>query len=112
MFGHSLLLDQKTYERLQTVRLVYEQQQLHFDDPEAKIKGRIVSLAKPYIRPIVRGKETKRTEFGAKVHSVQVDGITFVEHLSFEAFNESTRLQDTVDLTQGIFQEMSTAGGR
>ena len=103
VFQYGVLLAQKNFDRLETVRLVYQQQQTRFDDPETKIKGRIVSLSKNYIRPILRGKETKRTEFGAKVHSMQIDGITFVEHLSFEAFNESTRLKSTVALSQHYF---------
>lgn len=59
-------------------------------------KGRIVSLDKPYIRPIVRGKEIKKVEFGAKVHKFQVDGISYIEHLSFEAFNEGVRFKKTI----------------
>ena len=105
-----IVLAQKTYDRLQTIRLVYEQQQLHYDDPQAQIKDRIVSLAKTYIRPIVRGKETKRVEFGAKVHSVQIDGITFVEHLSYDAFNEGTRLESSVTLSQTYFERCRQLG--
>ena len=32
-----------------------------------------------YVRPIVRGKETKSVEFGAKVNNIQIDGISFIE---------------------------------
>ena len=48
---------------------------------------RIVSISKPYIRLIVRGKETKRVEFGAKFNSILIDGISFIEKFSFNAFN-------------------------
>jgi hypothetical protein len=89
---------------------VLKQQQLRFDDPQAVIKDRIVSLAKPYIRPIVRGKETKRTEFGPKVHAWQVDGITFIEHFSFNAFNESTRMSQTLELHQQYFRPARQLG--
>ncbi len=47
------------------------------------VPDRIVSIAKSYVRPIVRGKEIKKVEFGAKVNMTQVDGINFIEHLSF-----------------------------
>lgn len=103
VFKHGSLLRQKTFDLLQNIRQVYAQQLVRFNDPEAKIKDRIVSLYKPYIRPIVRGKEIKKTEFGAKVHSFQVDGITFVEHFSFDAFNEGIRLQSTLALTKEYF---------
>ncbi|MEM1010548.1 MAG: DDE transposase, partial [Myxococcota bacterium] len=69
-----------------------------------KPKGRIVSLDKPYIRPIVRGKEVKAVEFGAKVNKLQIDGISFIEHLSFDNFNEGTRLKRTVWLPQSLFK--------
>ena len=40
------------------------------------IPDRIVSVSKPYIRPIVRGKETKSVEFGAKCNNMLIDGIS------------------------------------
>ncbi|PHN02208.1 transposase [Flavilitoribacter nigricans] len=100
--GQAIVLSQKGMERKQLVEQVYEQQLLHFQDPEAKIPNRILSLAQPWVRPIVRGKETKKVEFGPKVHLFNVDGISFVEHFSFDPFNESQRLQNTVSL-QGHF---------
>jgi transposase, IS5 family len=42
-----------------TIKIIYQQQKHHFDNPKAKIPERIVSIHKPYIRPIVRGKENK-----------------------------------------------------
>ena len=54
-----------------------------------KVGDRIVSIGRHYVRPIVRGKETKSVEFGAKVNNIQIDGISFIEHLSF-----SNRLRD------------------
>ena len=62
----------------------------HFksDDSRESIPNRIVSVSKPYIRPIVRGKETKTVEFGAKCNNILIDGISFIEKLSFNAFNE------------------------
>ena len=109
-FKYPLRLRQKTFELIENIRIVLFQQQTKFDDPDAKIKNRIVSLYKPYIRPIVRGKEIKRTEFGAKVHSFQVDGITFIEHLSFDAFNEGIRLTSTVDLAESYFDKCKQIG--
>lgn len=57
-----------------------------------------MSLAKPYVRPIVRGKEVKNVEFGAKCNNILVDGISFIEKLSFNAFNEGTRLQHCIKM--------------
>lgn len=62
-----------------------------------------MSLAKPYVRPIVRGKEVKNVEFGAKCNNILVDGISFIEKLSFNAFNEGTRLQHCIKMHKRLF---------
>ena len=36
-----------------------------------KVNDRIVSIDRHYVRPIVRGKETKSVEFSAKVNNIQ-----------------------------------------
>ena len=85
-----------------TIKLVYQQQRELFTTGNKRVKQRIVSLDKPYIRPIVRGKENKLVEFGAKVHKLQIDGISFIEHLSFDAFHEGNRLIGTVFFAQKL----------
>lgn len=89
------------YRRVASIKKIYQQQEAHFRTGE-KIKNRIVSISKDYIRPIVRGKEIKPVEFGAKVNKLQIDGINFIEHISFDAFNEGTRLKSTVYKAQGL----------
>ena len=90
------------WQRRATSQKVLEQQWAYFFE-EKKPQDRIVSLDKPYIRPIVRGKEVKKVEFGAKVNKIQVDGISFIEHLSFTAFNEGKRLKKSIWLSQKLF---------
>ena len=87
-------------DRLLTIEKLYEQQvkKIHGE----KIEDRIVSISKAYIRPIIRGKEVKGVEFGAKVNKLQVDGISFIEHLSYDAFNEGTRLQKGIRLHEHL----------
>lgn len=96
-------LTKKQQAKMRTIIKVYEQQHSKLYGPTKQIKDRIVSLGKPYIRPIVRGKETKTVEFGAKVNMLQVDGINFIEHLSYDAFNEGTRLQSGIYLQRKLF---------
>jgi hypothetical protein len=98
------------FSRLGLIKRVYKQQKLHYDRPEAQIKGRIVSLAKPYLRPIVRGKETKRVEFGMKVNMLQVDNINFIEHADFEAFHEGVRLKNTIWTHRHYFSKITHVG--
>ena len=69
-----------------------------------KVSDRIVSIDRHYLRPIIRGKETKSVEFGAKVNNIQIDGISFIEHISFKAFNEGVRLKDCIHLQQQLIK--------
>lgn len=95
-------LSKKQHTKLHHIEKIYDQQHGKLYGQKA-IKDRIVSLSKPYIRPIVRGKETKTVEFGVKVNMLQVDGINFIEHLSYDAFNEGTRLQSGIYLQRKLF---------
>ena len=70
---------------------------------QMSIPNRIVSVNKPYVRPIVRGKEAKNVEFGAKCNNILVDGISFIEKLSFNAFNEGTRLPHCIKMHKRLF---------
>jgi IS5 family transposase len=88
-------------QRLQTIKILKGQQEQIYLKGE-KVESRIVSLHKPYVRPMVRGKQIKPVEFGCKVHMLQVGGINFIEHLRYENFNESTRLTSTIKLQQRL----------
>jgi hypothetical protein len=59
-------------------------------------------LTRSIFAPIVRGKEVKVVEFGAKLNKFQVDGISFIEHLSFDAFHEGNRFKETIFTAQGL----------
>lgn len=88
------LLTVRAKSDLKIITRMYRQQKNHFrnNDSRESIPNRIVSLSKPHLRPIVRDMEVKSVEFGAKVNNILVDGISFIEKLSFNAFNEGTRL--------------------
>ena len=55
------LLNDKQSDMLDTITKIYRQQKSHFNsgDSRESIPNRIISVSKPYIRPIVRGKENK-----------------------------------------------------
>ncbi len=98
---HNLKFKPTYYKRVATIKKVHIQQQEYFDTGVSP-KNRIVSIQKDYLRPIVRGKEVKPVEFGAKVNKLQIDGINFIEHLNFNAFNEGTRLKSRVYKAQSL----------
>ena len=56
---------------IEIITKMYRQQKKHFDrnEPRKSVKDRIVSISKPYVRPIVRGKEVRSVEFGAKCNT-------------------------------------------
>ena len=104
--GAEEVLTVKEKSVTEIITKVYRQQKNHFenDNPRESIPDRIVSLAKPYVRPIVRGKEVKPVEFGAKCNNIQVDGISFIEKLSFNAFNEGSRLEHCIKMHKRLFK--------
>ena len=102
-----LQFPEKYYKKRRVIRKVLSQQQEMFTTGSHSVPDRIVSISKSYIRPIVRGKEVKKVEFGAKVNMIQVDGINFIEHLSFDAFNEGVRLIESVRYSRTLFGKIT-----
>lgn len=98
------LLNEKQLDILETITRVYRQQKNHFKNGDSResIPNRIVSISKPYVRPIVRGKENKTVEFGAKCNNILIDGISFIEKVSFNAFHEGMRLRHCISLAQKL----------
>ena len=57
-----------------------------------------MSIARPWIRPIVCGKTKTPVEFGPKFDmSLDGEGYARIEKISFEAYNESGCFQDSVE---------------
>jgi len=105
-----LELPRKYNQRVRLLKTVLKQQQQIFETGES-VPDRVVSLAKSYIRPIVRGKEVKAVEFGAKVNMIQFDGINFIECLNFNAFHEGIRLKKSVRYGRDLFGHISHVSG-
>ena len=66
-------------------------------DKTHKISDRIVSISHPHIRPIVRGKSGKEVEFGAKISISLVDGYSYLDRVSWDAYNEGTDLISQIE---------------
>ena len=101
-YGNLLRYTQHYQKRLSFIRKVLVQEKEMFEG--RKVSDRIVSIDRHYVRPIVRGKETKSVEFGAKSNNIQIDGISFIEHISFKAFNEGIRLKDCIRMQQKLMK--------
>ena len=91
---------------VQKANLTYRKQRKHSMSLTRKITRRLLDLLGKIlkeIREIERGKEVKSVEFGAKVNNILVDGISFIEKLSFNAFNEGTRLVHCLNMHNKLF---------
>lgn len=89
-------LTPKEQKYLFVVQTLYDQQKQMFETRTHSIEHRIVSIHQPHVRPIVRGKAQAKVEFGAKIHLSLVDGISFLDQLSWDAFNEGSHILNYV----------------
>ena len=88
---------------LQAAFKMFEQQKMMFEDGVRTCADRIISIYQPHLRPIVRGKAKAKVEFGAKIGASIVNGYTYVDHLSWDAYNEGTDLALQTDLFRQRF---------
>ena len=73
---------------LSAILAMWRQQEYMYKNKVHQCADRIISVFQPHVRPIVRGKARKKTEFGAKIGASNVDGYTFVDRHSWDAYNE------------------------
>ncbi|MCU0406374.1 MAG: IS5 family transposase [Ignavibacteriaceae bacterium] len=85
------------YKYLLVINTLHEQQQEMYDSRSHRIEDRIVSIHQPHVRPMVRGKSQAKVEFGSKIHVSVIDGISFLDELSWDAFNEGNHIMDYVE---------------
>jgi len=85
--------DEKLLEKVALLHAVHDQQRMMLDTRTHSVAQRIVNLHQPHVRPIVRGKAGRATEFGAKLTASLEDGYARVERFSWEAYNEGGDLQ-------------------
>lgn len=96
--GSSLeLLNHQQYHNLLVISELYRQQRHMYDERVNRVDDRIVSITQPHVRPIVRGKAGKPTEFGAKLTASLVEGFVFLDKLSWDNFNESKDLISQIE---------------
>ena len=82
--------DQKIFWVIQHI---YEQQEMMYCTKTHSHPDRIVNIYQPYVRPIVRGKDKAKVEFGSKISISEYEGMSKVDHISWDAFNEAGDLK-------------------
>lgn len=96
-------LSARQQKYLMVLHTVYQQQEEMHRNRCHRIEHRIVNIHQPHVRPIVRGKESARTEFGSKIQMALVGGLVFIDHLGWEAYNEGNLLMDSVSKYKNRF---------
>jgi len=80
-----------------------------YQNKSRRCDNRIVSISQPYVRPIIRGKQDKPVEFGAKISvSLTGEGLARVDHLRWDAFHEGGDLISQVQAYRrryGVYPE-------
>lgn len=96
-------LKAKEHKYLLVINTVYQQQKQMYDKGTHQVDHRIVSIHQPHVRPIVRGKSRAKTEFGAKIHVSMIDGLSFLDEISWEAFNEGSHMMQYIERYKSRF---------
>jgi IS5 family transposase len=90
-------LSHRMQRKYWVIQTLYDQQLTMFKTGSHQVNDRIVSIDQPHVRPIVRGKARAKTEFGAKIHLSLVDGFSYLDTISWNAFHEGNHLSDYVE---------------
>ena len=95
--GLLIQLKKHQYRDLLVIHELYRQQEWMYKSRSHRTSDRIVSISQPHVRPIVRGKAGAKVEFGAKVSLSLVEGVSFVDRISWDAYNESLDLEGQIE---------------
>ena len=90
-------LSKKEYRDLLVIGEYVRQQRELYREGELAGSGRIMSIWKPHVRAIARGKARGMYEFGAKLSVSLVEGYARVERLSWDNYNEGIELKAQIE---------------
>jgi IS5 family transposase len=82
---------------LQVIQEVYRQQREMHSTKTHSTADRIVSIHQPHVRPMVRGKAGSNVEFGSKIGVCIHNGLTYLDHLSWDSYNETEDLKTSAN---------------
>lgn len=90
-------LTRKEYRDLLVIGEYVRQQRELYREGELAGSGRIMSIWKPHVRAIARGKARGMYEFGAKLSVSLVEGYARVERFSWDNYNEGIELKAQIE---------------
>lgn len=95
-----------TYKQMRgfwIIQTLNEQQRKMYAQKINRCDDRIVSLSQPHVRPIVRGKQGKKVEFGSKLGLALMDGFVKASTLSWNAYRESQDLIPHIEAYSALY---------
>jgi len=94
-------------EKLRRSEKIFEQQLTMYKEKSCRIKDRIVSFHRLWVRPIKRGKSGKDVEFGAKTAMSHVDGFLFLDKINHDNFSEAetSTVRGQIEKYEGRFKK-------
>lgn len=96
--GQEIPLSYPMLRKYWIIQHVYAQQEMMYRTKTRRCDNRIVSIHQPHVRPIVRGKQNKPVEFGAKLSvSLTQEGLASVDRIGWDAFHEAGDLMPQVE---------------
>ncbi len=96
--GKTIPLSHRRLRQYWIIQILVAQQAMMHKTKTQRCDDRIVSISQPYVRPIIRGKQNKAVEFGAKLSvSLTGDKIACVDELRWDAFHEAQDLTSQVE---------------
>jgi hypothetical protein len=97
------MLSRKQYRDLLVISEVVRQQKEMLENNTRSIPGKLMSIWKPYVRSIARGKAKALYEYGPKISLSLVDGYAMVDRLSWDNYNEVEDLKRVVQEYQARY---------
>ena len=91
------LFNKHQLKYLQVVNEVYRQQKEMHTNRVHSTLNRIVSIHQPHVRPMVRGKAGSDVEFGSKIGICVHNGLSYLDHLSWNSYNETEDLKTSAE---------------
>ena len=92
------------------IQQVFDQHWEMYRSNSKRCADRIVSISQPHVRPMVRGKVDKPTEFGAELSvSLTAEEVARVDQLRWDAFHEGNDLPSQVEAYRerhGVYPEV------
>lgn len=97
ILGKNHPLSKKDLALIEVIEAVYQQQKEMYDNNTNTCKDRIVSIYQSHVRPILRGKQNARVEFGAKLGVSLDNGFSYINNFSWNAYSEGKDLINQVE---------------